>query len=107
MQQIPHRYDSLATQLEDEFGPCPAGRQALLDWLHEQIERARNVPKAPASAVAAMIDSGYVRWCAELLQLDQPVAFGAMPGLVVPDDFDQEDGDIQQLFEGDDNAKGD
>lgn len=70
VQQILHRYDSLATQLEDEFGPCPAGRQALLNWLHEQIERAQRVPKAPASAVAAMIDAGYVRWCAEQLGLN-------------------------------------
>lgn len=107
MQQIRHQYDNLADQLEDEFGTCPAGRQALLNWLHEQIERARNVPKAPASAVAAMIDSGYVRWRAELLQLDQQVAFGAMPGLDVPDDFDQEDEDIQGMFEGDRDAKGD
>lgn len=106
MQQIPHRYDRLADQLEEEFGACPAGRQALLAWLHEQIERARNVPKAPASAVTAMIDSGYVQWCAELLQLDQPVAFGAMPNLDVPDSFDQEDDEIEQLFEGDGDAKG-
>lgn len=70
VQQILHRYDSLASQLESEFGPCPAGRQALLNWLHEQIERAQRVPKAPASAVAAMIDAGYVRWCAEQLGLD-------------------------------------
>lgn len=108
MQQIRHQYDSLADQLEDEFGPCPQGRQALLQWLHEQIERARNVPSAPASAVAAMIDSGYVRWCAELLQLDQPVAFGAMPDLAVPDDFDTlAASEIQGMFEGADDAKGD
>lgn len=94
MQQIPHKFDRLADMLEDDFGPCPAGRQALLAWLQEQMERAERVPGAPASAVAAMIDGGYVRWLAELLEIDQPEAFGAAG------DFDAQDQEIIELFEG-------
>ena len=67
MQQITHKYDRLADMLEEAYGPCPLGRQALLGWLHDQIERAHKVPKAPAMAVTAMIDAGYVKWCAEIL----------------------------------------
>lgn len=70
MQHIHHRYDSLADHLESEFGPCPLGRQALLAWLHEQIERARRVPSAPSTAITAMIDAGYIELCAEQLQGD-------------------------------------
>jgi len=70
MQQIRHKYDRLADMLEEAYGPCPLGRQALLHWLHDQIERANKVPKAPAMAVTAMIDAGYIRWCAELLEMD-------------------------------------
>lgn len=76
MQQIRHRLDNLADMLEDDFGPCPLGRAALLAWLQEQLERAEKMPGAPASAVAAMIDAGYVRWLAEILEIDQPEAFG-------------------------------
>lgn len=99
MQQIPHKYDRLANLLEEDLGQCPAGRQALLSWIQTQFERAERVPKAPASAVAAMIDSSYVRWCAELLELDQQTAFGAMP-MQIPDDFDEMAADdIQEMFE--------
>jgi len=94
MQQIRHRLDNLADMLEDDFGPCPLGRPALLNWLQEQMERADRVPGAPASAVAAMIDGGYVRWLAELLEIDQPEAFG------VDDKFDDEDPELVELFEG-------
>lgn len=64
-QQIRHRLDSLADLLEAEHGRCPQGRQALLRWLQQQLERAQRVPGAPDMAVTAMIDSGYQRWLAE------------------------------------------
>lgn len=70
MQQITHRYDRLADMLEEAHGHYPEGRQALLEWLTEQIERAQRVPSAPVTAITAMIDAGYVQKCAELLGLE-------------------------------------
>lgn len=69
-QHIRHRLDTLADQLEEAHGHYPEGRQALILWLTEQIERAQRVPSAPATAVTAIIDAGYIRQCAELLGLE-------------------------------------
>lgn len=101
MQQIPHKLDDLADMLEDDFGPCPAGRQALLKWLQEQLERADRVLGAPASAVAAMIDAGYVRWRAEQLGIEHDFENAPAVGLEFGStDFDAEDQEIITLFEG-------
>lgn len=69
-QDIRHRLDTLADQLEEAHGHYPEGRQALISWLTEQIERARRVPSAPATAITAMIDGAYIKKCAELLGLE-------------------------------------
>lgn len=100
MQQIPHKLDHLATMLEEEFGQCPLGRQALLKWLQEQLERAEKVPGAPASAVAAMIDGGYVRWRAEQLGIEHDFENAPAVGREFGStDFDAEDPEIIEMFE--------
>lgn len=99
--------EPLADQLQREFGPCPATRPQLLAWVDEQLDRCTAL-RVPGDVAMAMVETGYVEWCAQLLQLDQPVAFGAMQDLAVPDDFDTlAASEIQQLFEGADDAKGD
>ncbi len=61
----------LASQLEREFGPCPVPRRALLDWVDDQVTRCARLG-VPGDAALAMVNSGYVEWCAQLLERDQP-----------------------------------
>lgn len=61
----------LAEQLEREFGPCPARRDQLMAWLDDQLDRCTALG-VPGDAALAMINSGYVEWCALLLERDQP-----------------------------------
>ncbi|TRO11626.1 hypothetical protein EQ828_23670 [Ectopseudomonas mendocina] len=63
--------EDLASQLEREFGPCPAPRRTLLDWVDDQINRCTRLG-VPCDAALAMVNSGYVEWCALLLERDQP-----------------------------------
>jgi hypothetical protein len=106
--------EPLADQLERRFGPCPLTRRDFLSWVDDQLERCARLG-VPGEVAQQMIETGYVEWRAELLGIDNeweqitPVGleFGAMPGLSVPDDFDQEDGEIQDMFEGDRDAKSD
>ncbi len=64
--------EDLASQLEREFGPCPARRATLLDWVDHQLDRCSRLG-VPGEAAMAMIYSGYVEWCALLLERDQPL----------------------------------
>ena len=64
--------EDLASQLERELGPCPASRRVLLDWVDSQIDRC-SLLGAPGEAAMAMIYSGYLEWCALLLERDQPL----------------------------------
>ena len=61
----------VAEQLEREFGPCPARRDQLIEWIDDQLDRCTAM-SVPGEAALAMINSGYVEWCALLLERDQP-----------------------------------
>ena len=61
----------VAEQLEREFGPCPARRDQLIAWVDEQLDRCTALG-VPGDAALAMIYTGYVEWCALLLERDQP-----------------------------------
>jgi hypothetical protein len=63
--------EDLASQLERDFGPCPASRQSLLAWVDDQVHRCTRL-SVPGDAALAMVNSGYVEWCALLLERDQP-----------------------------------
>lgn len=63
--------EKLASQLEREFGPCPASRQSLLAWVDDQVNRCTRL-SVPGDVALAMVNSGYVEWCALLLERDQP-----------------------------------
>ena len=63
--------EDLASQLEREFGPCPVSRQSLLAWVDDQVTRCARLG-VPGDAALAMVNSGYVEWCAQLLERDQP-----------------------------------
>lgn len=99
--------EDLADQLERQFGPCPAPRQNLLDWVDDQLNRVTHAHDTGEAALAAINDS-YVEWRAELLGTDTawesapPVGleFDAMPDLYVPNNLDQDDSEIEKLFEG-------
>ena len=64
------RYDRLADMLEEAHGHYPEGRQALIVWLTEQLERAKRLPGATTTDITAMIDAGYIQKCAELLGIE-------------------------------------
>ena len=64
--------EDLASQLEREFGPCPARRSTLLDWVDDQLDRCSRLG-VPGDAGLRMIENGYVEWCALLLERDQPL----------------------------------
>jgi hypothetical protein len=64
--------EDLSSQLEREFGPCPASRRSLLDWVDDQLDRCSRLG-VPGEAAMAMIYSGYVEWCELLLERDQPL----------------------------------
>lgn len=55
-----HRFNRLADQLIEEFGPCPLPRADLLAWLADQIERIKAVGVPNSTAATAMIDAGYM-----------------------------------------------
>lgn len=61
----------VAEQLEREFGPCRARRDQLIAWVDEQLDRCTALG-VPGDAALAMINTGYVEWCALLLERDQP-----------------------------------
>ena len=64
--------EDLASQLEREFGPCPARRATLLDWVDDQLDRCSRLG-APGDVALRMIETGYVEWCALLRERDQPI----------------------------------
>ncbi len=64
--------EDLASQLEREFGPCPARRSTLLDWVDDQVNRCARLG-VPGDAALRMVEAGYVEWCALLLERDQPI----------------------------------
>ena len=64
--------EDLASQLEREFCPCPARRSTLLAWVDDQLDRCSRLG-APGEAALAVIETGYVEWCALLLERDQPL----------------------------------
>lgn len=63
--------EKLVSQLERELGPCPASRQSLLAWVDDQVNRCIRL-RVTGDAALAMVNSGYVEWCALLLERDQP-----------------------------------
>lgn len=63
--------EPLADQLEREFGSCPATRRTFLGWVDDQLERCARLG-VPGEVAQRMIETGYVEWCALLLERDQP-----------------------------------
>lgn len=100
--------EQLARRLECELGPCPARRDQLIEWIDDQLNRCSRLG-VPGEAALAMINSGYVEWCALLLERDQPTEDQIREPLdmKISGDFDAEDPEINAMFEGDRDAKGD
>ena len=55
-----HRFNRLADQLEDAFGPVPLSRPDLLAFLADQVERVKAVGVPDSTTATAMIDAAYV-----------------------------------------------
>lgn len=55
-----HRFNRLADQLEDAFGPVPMSRPDLLAFLADQVERVKAVGVPDSTTATAMIDAAYV-----------------------------------------------
>lgn len=55
-----HRFNRLADQLEDAFGPAPLSRPDLLAFLADQVERIKAVGVPDSTTATAMIDAAYV-----------------------------------------------
>lgn len=89
--------ERLSEQLERDFGPFPGPKSDLLAWVDDQINRCTRLG-VPGDAALSMVNTGYVELRAQLLTSN--VSFGAMPGLKSSADFDLDDTEIQQLFDG-------
>ncbi len=63
--------EPLADQLERLFGNCPAPRRTFLSWVDDQLDRCARLG-VPGEVAQQMIETGYVEWCALLLERDQP-----------------------------------
>lgn len=55
-----HRFNRLADQLGDAFGPVPMSRPDLLAFLADQLERVKAVGVPDSTTATAMIDAAYV-----------------------------------------------
>lgn len=55
-----HRFNRLADQLEDAFGPVPMSRPDLLAFLADQVELVKAVGVPDSTTATAMIDAAYV-----------------------------------------------
>lgn len=55
-----HRFNRLADQLGDAFGPVPLSRDELLAFLADQVERIKAVGVPDSTTATAMIDAAYV-----------------------------------------------
>lgn len=55
-----HRFNRLADQLGDAFGPVPLSRPDLLAFLADQVERIKAVGVPDSTTATAMIDAAYV-----------------------------------------------
>ena len=55
-----HRFNRLADQLEDDFGPVPLSRPDLLAFLADQVERVKAVGVPDSTTATALIDAAYV-----------------------------------------------
>ena len=55
-----HRFNRLADQLGDAFGPVPLSRPDLLAFLADQVERIIAVGVPDSTTATAMIDAAYV-----------------------------------------------
>jgi hypothetical protein len=55
-----HRFNRLADQLIEEFGPCPLPRADLLAFLADQLERIKAVGVPDSTTATAMIDAAYL-----------------------------------------------
>ena len=55
-----HRFNRLADQLEDDFGPVPMSRPDLLAFLADQVERIKAVGVPDSTTATALIDAAYV-----------------------------------------------
>lgn len=55
-----HRFNRLADQLVDAFGPVPLSRPDLLAFLADQVERVKAVGVPDSTTATAMIDAAYV-----------------------------------------------
>ena len=55
-----HRFNRLADQLGDAFGPVPLSRDELLAFLADQVERVKAVGVPDSTTATALIDAAYV-----------------------------------------------
>ena len=55
-----HRFNRLADQLEDAFGPVPLSRPDLLAFLADQVERVKAVGVPDSTTATAMIDAAFL-----------------------------------------------
>jgi hypothetical protein len=55
-----HRFNRLADQLGDAFGPVPLSRPDLLAFLADQVERIKAVGVPDSTTATALIDAAYV-----------------------------------------------
>ena len=55
-----HRFNRLADQLGDAFGPVPLSRPDLLAFLADQVERVKAVGVPDSTTATALIDAAYV-----------------------------------------------
>ena len=55
-----HRFNRLADQLGDAFGPVPMSRPDLLAFLADQVERIKAVGVPDSTTATALIDAAYV-----------------------------------------------
>lgn len=55
-----HRFNRLADQLADEYGPVPLSRDDLLAFLADQLERIKAVGVPDSVTATRMIDAAYL-----------------------------------------------
>lgn len=55
-----HRFNRLADQLGDAFGPVPLSRDELLAFLADQVKRIKAVGVPDSTTATALIDAAYV-----------------------------------------------
>lgn len=75
---------ALDDQLERRFGSCPLSRRDFLSWVNDQLERCVRMG-LPDEEVQRLIDTSYVQWRAELLEIDLDWESAPAVGLEFPD----------------------